>query len=99
MANRLPGAARRGDAIRCRRVVREAAMSGDAATHLRLRGVAWTGYVLFRPGPATFAGFDYSFEGLRVHVCGRKTFTKPSAMVSFESGSSRTVYANCSTPY
>ena len=79
MANRLPGAARRGDAIRCRRVVREAAMSGDAATHLRLRGVAWTGYVLFRPGPATFAGFDYSFEGLRVHVCGRKTFTKPSA--------------------
>ena len=52
-SERLP-TCRAGDALRCRRVVFEPPLDGDKATHLRLRGVGWSGFARFawpaRPG-------------------------------------------------
>jgi len=80
-AGRLPRAARAGDAVRCRRVVREPPARGDAATHVRLRSVAWSAFAVLRGArdAAPGDGFDEAHGDLRLHRCGAARMTAPTA--------------------
>ena len=74
---RLP-ACQVGDALRCRRVVFEPPLDGDRATHLRLRGVGWSGFACFA-WPAR-PGADQPLRNVAVAVdyCGAKKPTPAS---------------------
>ncbi|CAH0369190.1 unnamed protein product [Pelagomonas calceolata] len=74
---RLP-ACQVGDALRCRRVVFEPPLDGDKATHLRLRGVGWSGFACFA-WPAR-PGLEQPLRNVAVAVdyCGAKKPTPAS---------------------
>ena len=74
---RLP-ACQVGDALRCRRVVFEPPLDGDRATHLRLRGVGWSGFACFA-WPAR-PGLEQPLRNVAVAVdyCGAKKPTPAS---------------------
>ena len=76
-SERLP-ACRAGDALRCRRVVFEPPLDGDKDTHLRLRGVGWSGFARFA-WPAR-PGFEQPLRDVAVAVdyCGAKKPTPAS---------------------
>lgn len=81
-AERLPTPARQGDALRCRRVVFEPPLDGDRPHHLRLRGVAYSGFAAFcGPDDLPRPGFLVSSasQAVAANYCGAAKPTPATA--------------------
>lgn len=80
-AERLPTPAQQGDALRCRRVVFEPPLDGDRPHHLRLRGVAYSGFAAFcGPDELPRQGFDRGASAsVAANYCGAAKPTPATA--------------------